>query len=118
MNEEIQHLLRNVRLRKMAKFELAAARKASPPYTDLVTRLLRGGRAISREEGYKPALSTLTCPSSEPWSSSRSTCNRASPAARSVNSLTWSSFPRVLVAGNGTRIYYWQCRVPWRAVSI
>jgi len=44
MTEEIQQLLKNLRLRKMAEImegELAAARKTSPSYTDLLARLLR-----------------------------------------------------------------------------
>jgi DNA replication protein DnaC len=44
MTEEIQQLLHNLRLRKMAEMveeELAAARKTSPSYTDLLARLLR-----------------------------------------------------------------------------
>ena len=44
MSEEIQQLLQNLRLRKMAEMiagELAAARKTSPSYTDLLARLLR-----------------------------------------------------------------------------
>ena len=44
MNEEIQQLLKNLRLRKMAEIiegELAAARKTSPSYTDLLARILR-----------------------------------------------------------------------------
>ena len=44
MTEEIQQLLKNLRLRKMAEMiegELAAARKTSPSYTDLLARLLR-----------------------------------------------------------------------------
>lgn len=44
MTEEIQQLLKNLRLRKMAEMvegELTAARKASPSYTDLLARLLR-----------------------------------------------------------------------------
>jgi len=44
MSEEIQQLLKNLRLRKMAEIvegELAAARKTSPSYTDLLARLLR-----------------------------------------------------------------------------
>jgi DNA replication protein DnaC len=44
MSEELQQLLKNLRLRKMAEMvegELAAARKTSPSYTDLLARLLR-----------------------------------------------------------------------------
>ncbi len=44
MTEEIQQLLQNLRLRKMAEIvegELAAARKTSPSYSDLLARLLR-----------------------------------------------------------------------------
>ena len=44
MTEEIQQLLKNLRLRKMAEMvesELSAARKDSPSYTDLLARLLR-----------------------------------------------------------------------------
>ena len=44
MTEELQQLLKNLRLRKMAEMvegELAAARKTSPSYTDLLARLLR-----------------------------------------------------------------------------
>jgi DNA replication protein DnaC len=44
MNEEIQQLLKNLRLRKMVEIiegELAAARKTSPSYTDLLARILR-----------------------------------------------------------------------------
>jgi len=42
--EDLQQLLQNLRLRKMAEIvegELAAARQASPSYTDLLARLLR-----------------------------------------------------------------------------
>jgi DNA replication protein DnaC len=44
MNEEIQQLLQNMRLRKMAEIltgELDAARKSSPSYSDFLARLLR-----------------------------------------------------------------------------
>jgi DNA replication protein DnaC len=44
MSEEIQQLLKNLRLRKMAEIidcELEAARKHSPSYTDFLARLLR-----------------------------------------------------------------------------
>src|SRR6266446_1900645 len=44
MTEEIQQLLKNLRLRKMAEMvegELTAARKDSPSYSDVLARLLR-----------------------------------------------------------------------------
>ena len=44
MSEDIQQLLKNLRLRKMAEIieaELEAARKNSPSYTDFLARLLR-----------------------------------------------------------------------------
>ena len=44
MTEEIQQLLKNLRLRKMAEIiegELAAAGTTSPSYSDLLARLLR-----------------------------------------------------------------------------
>jgi hypothetical protein len=44
MSEDLQQLLKNLRLRKMAEIiesELEAARKKSPSYTDWLARLLR-----------------------------------------------------------------------------
>jgi DNA replication protein DnaC len=44
MSEDIQQLLKNLRLRKLAEIidaELEAARKNSPSYTDFLARLLR-----------------------------------------------------------------------------
>ena len=68
MTEEIQQLLKNLRLRKIAEMiesELAAARKTSPSHTDLLARLLRAEWLDQQERRYKPASSMLTCPSSD-----------------------------------------------------
>jgi hypothetical protein len=68
MTEEIQQLLKNLRLRKMAEImegELAAARKTSPSYTDLLARLLRAEWLDQQERRLQSRIKHANLP--EQW---------------------------------------------------
>lgn len=67
-NEEISQLLKNLRLRKMAEIvegELAAARKASPSYSELLARLLRAEWLDQQERRLRARIQRAHLP--EAW---------------------------------------------------
>ena len=68
MTEEIQQLLKNLRLRKMAEMvegELTTARKDSPSYSDLLARLLRAEWLDQQERKLQSRIKLARLP--EQW---------------------------------------------------
>jgi hypothetical protein len=97
MTEELEQLLKNLKLRRILEIydeQLRAADKDDISYSDFVTRwCARSGRR-SRRARWSGASSAPICPSAGRWRRFPSPANRASTANRSAGLRSWSSSPR------------------------
>ena len=97
MTEEIQQLLKNLRLHKIAEIiegELAAAGTTSPSYSDLLARPLRAEWLDQQERRLQSRFKHAHLPEQWTLESFPFKQQPACRAARSANSPNWSSFPR------------------------
>jgi len=97
MTEEIQQLLKNLRLHKIAEIiegELAAAGTTSPSYSDLLARLLRAEWLDQQERRLQSRFKHAHLP--EQWTLESFPFKQQPGVSRrrSVNSPSWSLFPR------------------------
>ena len=130
MTEEIQQLLKNLRLHKMADMvegELTTARKDSPSYSDLLARLLRAEWLDQQERRFQARIKHAHLP--EQWTLESFPFKQQPGVSRrqTLNSPNRSSFPRHGVALFGHTSYnspdhrlgpFFRCRELWRGILL
>ena len=70
MTEELEQLLKNLKLRRILEIyeeQLRAADKDDISYSDFVTRLVRAQWQAKQEALWNGASNAPTCPSAGPW---------------------------------------------------
>ena len=80
MSEELEQLLKNLKLRRILEIyeeQLRAADKSDISYTEFVTRLARAQWQAGRRPPWSGASGARTCPSGGRWRPSPSPANRA-----------------------------------------
>src|SRR5229473_5866727 len=97
MTEELDQLLKNLKLRRILEIyeeQLRAADKDDISYSDFVTRLVRAQWQAKQEGALECASDAPICPSAGRWRRFLTPASRASIANRFAGLRSWSSSPR------------------------
>jgi IstB-like ATP binding protein len=97
MSEELEQLLKNLKLRRMLEIyeeQLRAAEKQDVSYAEFLTRLLRAQWHYRQEKALEYRIRRANLPNAGRWKPFPSTASPASAANRSVPSPNWTSSPK------------------------